>query len=79
MPEGVPRSGRERVRARTARFFRPAIFEFDPEAVGDAIDVVVVQGDLVRIDYRPIVKSDPTKLLDIIALHAVRSSVSFTA
>ena len=65
--------GREWVGARTARFFRPAIFELNPETVGDAVDVVVVRDDLVGIDDCPVVESKPAKLLDIIPLHAVRS------
>lgn len=68
-----PRLQTHSIRAGTPCFFRPPLFEFDAEAIRDAVHVVEVGDDLIRIDYGPVVETSPPKVLDIISSHAVRS------
>jgi len=43
------------VLARLSKIGRPGRFEFDAQSISDAIDIVEVRGDLVRIDDTTVV------------------------
>jgi hypothetical protein len=54
------------VSARTALFRGPVALELHAESVGDAIDVVEVGDDLVRVDDRAVVESVRAQPLEVL-------------
>ena len=53
------------VSARAALFRRPVALELHAEPVGDAVDVVVVGDDLVRVDDRAVVEAVRAQPLEV--------------